>query len=271
MQEQAIHHGTGQHDAPLRLTGGSVWDQGKDYSLERRNHNVYLLLYTIGGEGYLLYEGKEHRLLPGTAFLIDCRRYQVYRTVGERWKFAFIHFDTDQLRSYVDGLYERYGAVFTMPDVRLMESRMRDVIALFNGYDRMAEHRAFGLMAQLLAMLYEAGDQTESSARISETTDGVIRLIEARYAEKLTLEDMARAVGLSKYYLARRFKEELGMTLYGYLTLYRISRSKILLQNTDLSVADIAEQVGFSGTSNFIRTFSEYESLTPHQYRRQWQ
>ena len=127
------------------------------------------------------------------------------------------------------------------------------------------------ILAQLLGMLYKAGEQKNRDSRISESADTVLRIIEKRYPEKLTLDSIARTAGQSKFYLAHRFKAEMGMTIYGYLTLFRISKSKVLLQNTNLPVSAIAEQVGFSGTSNFIRTFSACEAMTPHQYRKQWQ
>lgn len=260
-----------QKGLPLQFWTGDVWDMGPDYTLERRGYDHYLLLYTMSGAGYLFYEEKEYQLLPGMAFLIDCSRFQVYRTAADRWEFAFIHFDTVCMREYVDTLCAHYGPVFSIPDGSQMENRMRAVIALFRGYNRMAGHEAFGLLAQLLGMLYAAGEQKDRDSRISESADSVLRIIEKQYPEKLTLDSIARAVGQSKYYLAHRFKTEMGMTIYGYLTLFRISKSKILLQNTNLPVSDIAEQVGFSGVSNFIRTFSSYEAMTPHQYRKQWQ
>ena len=58
------------------------------------------------------------------------------------------------------------------------------------------------------------------------------------------------------------------LPLHEYLTLLRIAKSKLLLQSTDMPVAEIAHCTGFTGTSNFIRTFSSYESVTPRQYRK---
>ena len=256
--------------APLMFVSGGVWRMGREYFVERRNYNNYLLLYTISGEGRLGYEGKEYRLLPGMVFLIDCRQPQQYGTSSELWEFAFVHFDTDCLQEYVDTLYQQFGAVFYPADGRQLESRMREVIALFQGYHRGASHEAFGLLAQLLGMLYACSEEHAADQRISEDTTRILQLIEAQYHEKLTLEKIARKIGHSKYYLEHRFKTDMGMPVYGYLTLYRISRSRLLLQNTNLAVAEVAEQVGFTGVSNFIRTFSEYEGMTPHQYRKQW-
>ena len=260
-----------QSSVPLVFASGGVWKMGKEYFLERRNYNHYLLLYTISGEGCLFYEDKEYQLLPGMAFLIDCRQYQVYRTATDRWEFVFIHFDTDCLREYVDDLYRQSGVIFRVADGKLMESYMKAVIELYQGYHRAVAHRAFGLLAQLLGMLYASAEQADTDNSISEYTESVLRIIEAHYSEKLTLDSIAQEIGYSKYYLAHQFKADMGIAIYSYLTLLRISKGKLLLQNTNLSVAEISGQVGFAGTSNFIRTFFEYEGMTPHQYRKQWQ
>jgi len=148
---------------------------------------------------------------------------------------------------------------------------MRAVISLCQVYNTAARHQAFGLLAQLLGMLYVAAEQPNNSKQISDYTNSALRIIENQYAKKLTLDRIAREAGCSKYYLSHQFKADMGISIYGYLTFVRIRKSKLLLQSTNLSVADIAEQVGFVGVSNFIRTFSAQESMTPHQYRKQWQ
>ena len=256
---------------PISFSSGGIFSMDERYYLERQNYNDYLLLYTMRGEGALDYEGKSYSLVPGTVFLIDCMKFQRYRTVKKQWEFCWIHFRTEILREYVDEIYRRYGAVFTISDGATMESRIRSAISLFQGYDPTASYQAFGLIAELLGMLYASAQKGEQNRRISEDTASVIRLIREKYFEKLTLEVIAREIGHSKYYLAHQFKAETGVAIYGYLTLFRISKGKVLLQNTNLPVAEIAEQIGFASVSNFIRTFSQYESMTPHQYRKQWQ
>lgn len=254
---------------PLCYLSGGVWKRDADYSLKRRNSDMYLLLYTLGGEGWLAYEGQEYTLVPGTVFLIDCRREQSYRTAGAVWEFVYIHFAAPEMRAYVDGLYQRHGAVFHMTDGAALESRMRSVIELFRSYNASAAHLAFGQLAALLGMLYAAAEK-KNGARPGELTSAVLTVLEEHYAEKLTLEEIARRTKYSKYYLAHRFKEEMGLPLYEYLTLLRVAKSKLLLQTTDLSVTEIAARTGFAGTSLFIRTFAAYESMTPLQYRKQY-
>ena len=256
---------------PLKYTSGDIWSQDEAYLVKRRNHPLYLLLYTIGGEGMLTYGGKEYRITPGAAFLIDCREEQTYRTAREKWDFVFIHFDTEILKEYVDRLRLSYGPVFRPTDGSALETLMRAAISLFRDSAPAAGHRAFGLLAEILSLLYASAEEARKTARITPQTEAVLRLINQRCADRLTLDEIARQVGYSKYYLAHHFKRDMGVSLYEYLTLMRISRSKLLLVNTNLSVSDVAAEVGFSSVSNFIRTFSQYETLTPHRYRKQWQ
>lgn len=252
---------------PLCYVSGGVWKRDGSYSLKRRNSDMYLLLYTTGGEGRLSYEGEEYALLPGTAFLIDCRREQAYRTAGDLWEFTYVHFTAQGMRDYVETLYRSHGAVFHITDGDVMENRMRTVIGLFRSYDASAVHLAFGQLAVLLGMLYAAAEK-KNGVRLSGLTVAVLAVLEERYAEKLTLDEIARQTKYSKYYLAHRFKTEMKLPLYEYLTLLRITKSKLLLQSTDMPVSEIAHCTGFTGTSNYIRTFLAYESMTPLQYRK---
>jgi len=257
-------------NVPFDFFSGGIFDMDESYRVERQNYNKYLLVYTTEGEGRLFYKEKEYSLFPGMAFLIDCQHFHVYRTAKKRWKFYWVHFTTESLREYVDTLYEKYGAVFHISEGALMQEMIRSVIFLFQGYNPTAPYQAFGQIASLLGMLYSSVCKERVSINISEDTKRTLRLIEERYNEKLTLEYISREIGCSKYYLSRQFKADTGMAIHGYLILFRISKARVLLQNTNLTVENIAEEIGFSCVSNFIRTFAEYENVTPYQYRRQW-
>ena len=91
-----------EKDLPLHFCSGGFLCKDETYYLKRRNLNQYLLLYTIGGEGFLSYEGREYRLLPGMTFLIDCRKDHIYHTANKHWEFSFVHFRAEALREYVE-------------------------------------------------------------------------------------------------------------------------------------------------------------------------
>lgn len=91
--------------------------------------------------------------------------------------------------------------------------------------------------------------------------------LRAHYAEKLSLEDMARSVYLSPSYFAKIFKEEQGCTFREYLTAYRIEKSKALLLNKSIRIADISAMVGFEDQSYFTKVFKRIVGTSPNKFR----
>jgi signal transduction histidine kinase/DNA-binding response OmpR family regulator len=92
--------------------------------------------------------------------------------------------------------------------------------------------------------------------------------IHTHYAESLGREDMAAHVGISADYLTDCFRQELGITPITYLNRYRIRRARDLLENSDLSITEVALAVGFSESAHFTRTFQRDIGITPRAYRR---
>ena len=85
--------------------------------------------------------------------------------------------------------------------------------------------------------------------------------------EKITLQDLADAVGLTPNYLAALFKKEKGMTVQQYIRSRRIEAAKNMLVYSDYSATEISAFLAFSSTSHFIRIFREETGMTPRQYQ----
>jgi AraC-like DNA-binding protein len=94
-------------------------------------------------------------------------------------------------------------------------------------------------------------------------------LIQLRYWDNLSLAGLARELGMSKYHLSRRFKEEVGVTFRRYLLRTRLDRAKVLLSRTQDSITEVAHAVGFGDLPRFDKLFKRYTGLTPSAYRTQ--
>lgn len=92
--------------------------------------------------------------------------------------------------------------------------------------------------------------------------------IKEHLAEKLSLDQAAEHVYLSKSYFCRIIKEELGCTFTEYVNRLRIERSKALLSGTGMSIAEIACAVGFDDQSYFCRIFKKQTGVAPGSYRK---
>jgi AraC family transcriptional regulator len=95
-----------------------------------------------------------------------------------------------------------------------------------------------------------------------------VAYIEEHLAEPISLEALARLVGLSACYFCRAFRQSLGMPPQRYQLSQRIERAKTLLAKRAASVTDISLTVGYNDTSSFCTAFRRATGLTPSAYRR---
>ena len=94
-----------------------------------------------------------------------------------------------------------------------------------------------------------------------------LAFIEARFTEPLSLDDVSRACGMSRFHFSRIFKAHKGLTFKGYLNRRRIDRAKALLVQEDVTVTDACYDSGFNDLSYFDRVFRRLEGMSPSDYR----
>jgi YesN/AraC family two-component response regulator len=85
--------------------------------------------------------------------------------------------------------------------------------------------------------------------------------------EPLTVNQIGRQVGLTGRRLLALFREELGLTVSGYISDERVRTGQRLLADTDMSITDVAYHVGYSNAGNFATAFRERNGLSPQAYR----
>jgi AraC family transcriptional regulator len=83
----------------------------------------------------------------------------------------------------------------------------------------------------------------------------------------LSLAELASDVNISPTYFASLFKQATGISPYQYVIRQRVERAKVMLTKTNLTIADIALQVGFSSQSHLTQQFKRVTGLTPKQVR----
>ena len=92
--------------------------------------------------------------------------------------------------------------------------------------------------------------------------------IHEHYPESIARRDIASHLCINEQYLSRCFSKEVGIGPMTYLSRYRIEQAKQLLTRSDLSITQIALEVGFSSQSYFSRLFQQEVGLTPSAYQR---
>jgi AraC-like DNA-binding protein len=92
-------------------------------------------------------------------------------------------------------------------------------------------------------------------------------LADARYAEPLGVDDLARQAGLSRAHFSREFRRAFGEPPHTYLLTRRLERAAALLRNTDRSVTEICFAVGLRSLGSFTSSFARTYGMTPTAYR----
>ncbi len=98
----------------------------------------------------------------------------------------------------------------------------------------------------------------------------IILYLHNHYQEKITLAKLAAIFHTNRTSLAKQFRQATGTTVTKYLVQLRIRLAALMLRDTSLSVAEIAQRVGFKDLSHFGRTFRQHTGHSPSEYRQHY-
>ena len=116
---------------------------------------------------------------------------------------------------------------------------------------------------ELTARVRQHLEKPRGSGHVERSKDYVRK----HYREKIYLEDVAEALGISPTYLSKLFKKETGQCLQDYINEERVFRAANLLIYSRLSLPEIAEYVHFPNQSYFGKIFKQVKHMTPKEYR----
>ena len=94
--------------------------------------------------------------------------------------------------------------------------------------------------------------------------------LDRHFAAPITLSDLARLSGMSRFHLVRAFRAAYGETPIRYLTRRRIERAQDLLRYADLTVTEVCMAVGYTSLGSFSSRFTEIVGEPPTAYQRRW-
>ena len=118
--------------------------------------------------------------------------------------------------------------------------------------------------------LYRSGHIFKSSGvavdKSMQTVMTLLKWIDKHYSERITLSEIAEAVGLSEKYVCRIFKEYTSKTIMDYVNEIRIERACVEIGAK--SITEAAFNCGFNDLSYFCKTFKKYKNTTPSQYKK---
>ncbi|MGI6031677.1 MAG: helix-turn-helix transcriptional regulator [Eubacteriales bacterium] len=96
----------------------------------------------------------------------------------------------------------------------------------------------------------------------------ILQYLEQNIEEKLLLDDLAGFLGYNKSYLCKTFKRECGLTIREYYNVIRIREAQKLLHETEMSVTEVGEKLGFESDQHFNRLFKNLVGVSPGVYKK---
>ena len=128
--------------------------------------------------------------------------------------------------------------------------------------------KMYGLFYELFSNKYIKILDVEMRSKKYRALLRVTHYIDEHYSEGVSLEEVAEATGISRYYVSHLFKELMDNTFVGYVNELRLNHAAMLLLTTDSPIIEIASKSGFNNLSNFNRAFKMYFNKTPSTYRK---
>ena len=242
---------------------------GKKQTPEREV-SCYEIEYFISTTGKTLVDGRIYELSPGTLLCAKPGQHRM-SMLGFQCYYLHLTFDGD---SPYRSMLEQTPTYFQILDRDAYGALFESLIGylLSEGYDPESDF----LNARLLELFYYLRRDSESNRNCPEQFDKsryrfipqTVDFIRENYPRKLTLQEMADAVGYSPNYFHQVFTSVLGKTPQQYLLEERIRQSKILLAQSEKTLSEIAYECGFSSQSHFCMQFKRVTLSSPGQYRR---
>lgn len=257
------------------------------YRSARHRHAGTGLLYCQDGQGTFVLGDRSFPYSSGTLILFDSRipHHVVMESTYSRWDLCFLPESFAPLRLDPGG-YDQVTLSLegTARIFRVLPEQAERLQTLFHQLATEAAERRLGyermiqlLLAELQILLarLQLTEETPASApaaggsgaRAHRLADAILMYIEEHLDEPLSVETIARRFHYNPSQIYRIVTKATGLTPSQYIKARRIARARLLLAQTDLSVTEVARQVGFASVSHFCRLFRKETGCTPGHYR----
>lgn len=245
------------------------------FSFRPHAHEEFFIALTEAGRVAPTYRGTSHLIGPGDLLVLNPEEVHAGGPqAGGSWTYRALY---PSRRLMCEIAAELPAGRLTVPEFGRDIVRDQAVTASLRHYHRLTESpRSTALeretqLARALVLLTGRHAATPREPRSPEREPRAVRLckeyLEEHAAQNVTLDELARAAGLSPFHLCRVFRESAGMTLHAYQTHLRVRYARSLLR-TGLPIALTAIEVGFYDQAHLTRHFTRIVGVPPGRFTR---
>ncbi len=244
-----------------RCKSGHNWGPGI------RDH--YLIHLVVSGKGTFRPGGETFQLQAGDMFLIKPSQLCQYQADAEDpWEYCWVGFNGACANKLVTKL--PFTDAHPVHHTRSIEPLRRALMEIYHsrGLETENETAMVGYLYLFIAALMKETQELEprSASSGSQYVLNAIKYIQFNYSHDISIDDVAKSVGVSRSHLYRVFMSNVGKSPIDYLTEYRVNEACNLLRSSKLSIAEVAISVGFFDQFYFSRVFKKAMGVPPSKY-----
>lgn len=227
-------------------------------------HEYYEIEIITEGAGVMTLNGVDIPFEKGMVFFILPNDFHKF-TFSGGCKIYNISFCEDILftQSSLKWCIEKTDNFLTVSKQQLNSiTKLCDIIMELDEINEKSKRYLFKSVLELFPKMY-------SIEAVSNYFNIAVAFIESHFKENISSFDVANECRINEDYLNRIFKKEIAITATEYIRKKRLHYSSLLLDSTDLPIAEIAFNSGFQSIQTFNRLYKEYYGVSPTHYRKQ--
>ena len=300
------HRQHGTHRFPCAYYNAGNSGQAVGFEVKHHWHDEIELMFLQKGEFHTEINMEQYRLKAPCICVVNSGELHALHTLSSQYTESAVVFDPrllafqeqDQMQDQIINVLMEHQLQLPrmiLPGDPVWEDVLREYLfmeqAFLRDSDRTDRGKGTGFPAEdqfladtassqlmvkasllkLLACMQEAG-----LLQVRESRENVqvayikmaLSYIHEHYREKIYIRDLAARAGLNEQYFCRLFRRVIRMSPIEYTNRYRMKKASALLEQTELSVTEVAYECGFHDMGGFIREFKKMTGTTPLQYRK---
>lgn len=238
--------------------------------------DYYLIHYILSGKGNFSCDGRTYELGKGDSFLIEPGKLVAYKAdQDDPWHYRWIAIQGKRAAE----LLSNCGIDWQTPIVHFpatfgIGKRIESIQNTFKQRKAGGDIRTRGYLYIMMSEFEEAMKpdrplETESLSGIERDVKQVVQQLTTQYAEPISIEALAEALGYNRAYFSKMFKKFIHVTPVTFLLNMRIGKARQLLrERPELTVEQIAYSVGFNDPLYFSKQFKRFYGQAPSEYKK---
>ncbi len=254
-------------------------DASLDDTSEQHQHNLYQIIYVTRGSVEVEITGqRQHCVAPGMIFISNYEPHMI-KSASEDYSRYVLTLNPPAADRISPPILQTILSIHPIGfehtlDITPIEADVNRIVKLMlDEWDSAENDPARGVTVWLNALLHRLYRFTprhfsNTSGSAKKIVASVRTELENAPGRDVSLEELAAAHFVSRYYLAHIFKSVTGYSVKEYQLLCRVSLASERLMTTKASILDISLECGFQDLSNFSRYFKKITGMTPTEFRR---